>query len=117
MSAQGSYDGDEFWEDAVGTLHEAYEGKRPGMGKAMEGQGKGLVGFKMEDGEGCGDEGLQGMMCWSDPWIMESYEISPKLLRKWWGLMGNCEALLRGTNNWRVKRGEEPLRFEEIIGE
>lgn len=100
----GTYDADEFWFDAVGDLHEAYE--RP-LYSEDQMRGNKLKEYKM------GDE-FGGLMCWSDPWLIESYEITPAHMKKWWKLLLGCEDLLRGTNRWRMKRGEEPLDVEEL---
>jgi hypothetical protein len=99
-----TYDTDEFWFDAVGDLHEAYEKPLHDDGASTK------KDFQL------GDE-FSGLMCWSDPWLIESYEISPRHLKKWWKLHEGCDALVRGTNMWRVKRGEPPIVLEEMFAD
>lgn len=99
----GTYDADDFWYDIVGDLHEAYE--RP----LYPDKHKKAVKKTFDLGDGFG-----GLVCWSDPWRIESYEASPLHLKKWWKLLGGCRDIVHSTNRWRALRGEEPLPMDDI---
>ncbi|MCJ1444746.1 MAG: hypothetical protein MMC23_005248 [Stictis urceolatum] len=56
----------------------------------------------------------QGMIVWTDPWEIESWEITPKFLSKWGWVVAGCEAIIRASNKWRASRNEAPLMVEEV---
>jgi len=83
--AIGSFDEDELWSDTIGGLFE---------------------GFPASEIE------QRGVIAWSPPWDVSGWEISEGFWRKWgWSFKG-CEDVLKATNRWREKRGEEPLIWE-----
>lgn len=55
--------------------------------------------------------GQSGMISWGDSWVIENWEITPKLFKKWSWVFEGCDELLRATNRWRTSRHEEPLTF------
>lgn len=55
--------------------------------------------------------GRTGMILWGEPYIIDSWEVTPGFLRKWAWTMEGCEELICSTNKWRSIRGEEPLSF------
>ncbi|CAM1511641.1 Fc.00g091540.m01.CDS01 [Cosmosporella sp. VM-42] len=83
--ALGTFDEDELWADTVGGLFE---------------------GFPHSEIE------KRGVIAWSPPWNVSGWEASEGFLRKYaWSFKG-CDGIIASTNNWRRKRGEEPLVFE-----
>lgn len=48
-----------------------------------------------------------GVVVWSYPEQVASWELSEPFLRKWAFLLTGCEDLLAATNAWRAKRGEK----------
>ncbi len=62
--------------------------------------------------EGFNDADRRGIMVWSDPWCVESWEISDGFAAKWGFLLRGCHALMDATNRWRELRGEERLLVE-----
>lgn len=106
IRAHGTYDGDEFWYDAVGTLHAAYNAPTSEIDAR-----------RIKKEYKFSDDKFSGLMCWGEPWQISSYEISPSHYKKWGRFLFGCEDLMRGTNRWRVLRGETPIRFKELEDE
>lgn len=52
-----------------------------------------------------------GFMVWGDSWLVESWEMSEGFVRKYAWLLEDedCEEVIRATNRWRERRGEELL--------
>lgn len=50
-------------------------------------------------------------MVWGESWLVESWEMSEGFVRKYAWLLEDegCEEVIRATNRWREKRGEELL--------
>ena len=49
-----------------------------------------------------------GVVVWSTPEQMASWELSEPFIRRWWAfLLEGCEDLLAATNAWRSRRGEK----------
>jgi hypothetical protein len=61
------------------------------------------------DGLGYQDEERKGLVVWSRPWDVNSWEVTPGFLKRWGRLLHGCDALMRASNGWRGQRGEEPL--------
>ncbi|KAF4961510.1 hypothetical protein FGADI_134 [Fusarium gaditjirri] len=51
-----------------------------------------------------------GMILWGEPYLSESWEVTPSFLAKWSWLIGECKDLVQVSNNWRRSRGDRPLR-------
>ena len=94
----GKYDSAQYWWDLVGDLHASYDETD-------------LSSFKTRKFE----SETNGLICWADPWTVTGFEISPKHYKKWYKLHKGCEGLLHASNQWRERRGESPVRWEEII--
>lgn len=99
--AQGTYDDYEFCEDLVGV-----QCHRPTCEEREVIQG----GWKTIDEEGPRNE--PGLIVWGDPWKQDSWEASEAFVRKWQWLLKGCGDLMKYTNYWREKRGEELLVWE-----
>ncbi|KAF2800201.1 hypothetical protein K505DRAFT_370407 [Melanomma pulvis-pyrius CBS 109.77] len=80
IHAQGSYDEDELCEDVCGGLYEGFDDCRQ-----------------------------RGLLVWSEPWMVESWEVSEGFAAKWGWLLEGCEEMWRSTDHWRRERGEEAL--------
>lgn len=52
-----------------------------------------------------------GLIVWSDPWDIYSWEISETFLKNWGWTVKGCAELQYSTNIWRLRREEEPLIF------
>lgn len=53
-----------------------------------------------------------GLIVWADAWNPESWEVTEEFVRKWGWMLRGCDDLLRSTNLWRRRRGEEDLLVE-----
>jgi hypothetical protein len=53
--------------------------------------------------------GRTGLIVWDDPWLQESWEVDEGFATKYKWLLRGCDALLRSTNHWRARRGEQKL--------
>jgi len=55
-----------------------------------------------------------GLVVWSSPEQVSSWELSEPFLRRWAPLLQGCEDLIAATNAWRSRRGERlfPLTLE-----
>jgi hypothetical protein len=85
IRARGNFDEDELWSDTVGGLFEGFPDSQ------------------------CEQNGI---VAWWPPWHVSGWEISEGFWRKWeWSFRG-CGEILEATNEWRRKRGDEPLVFE-----
>ncbi|KAJ5106851.1 hypothetical protein N7456_003526 [Penicillium angulare] len=85
IQATGTYDEDDLWEDCFGGLYEGFPD----------------------------DEVMRrGMIAWSPPWDITGWEMSEGFLKKWGWLIAGIPGVLEATNNWRMKRGEEPLNLD-----
>ena len=82
-TTHGSIDVDEFCGDMLGGLFEGYN-----------------------------DLELKGVLCWSDPWCADGWEVTEGFLRKWGFVIKGCQELMDATNRWRALRNEEPLVLE-----
>lgn len=52
-----------------------------------------------------------GLVVWSSPESLESWELSEPFVRRWAALLQGCEDLIAATNAWRARRGERPFGF------
>lgn len=59
--------------------------------------------------------GTCGMIVWKDPWDPSGWEISETFAKQWPWVVAGCDDLLKYTNEWREKRGERPIRFQEVV--
>lgn len=50
-----------------------------------------------------------GLILWGEPHLSESWEATPRFLARWSWVMGECTDLVRSSNNWRQRRGEDLL--------
>lgn len=55
-----------------------------------------------------------GMIVWGEPYLLESWELTPAFVRKWGRLLEGCDELIRSSNRWRESRGEEKIRITEL---
>ena len=86
--AAGTFDEDELWSDVLGGL---------------------FKGFPDEEVQS------RGLVVWSPVWDISGWEVSEGFWRRWgWSLLG-CEEVLKATNYWRRKRGEEELSWNVWI--
>jgi hypothetical protein len=52
---------------------------------------------------------------WETPWDVKGWEVSKGFWSKWGGLMlRGCVEVLDATNEWRRRRGDEELVWEEM---
>jgi hypothetical protein len=83
---QGKYDEDELCEDVCGGLYEGYD-----------------------------DCEARGLLVWSSPWEVGSWEISVGFGERWGWLLEGCDEMWRATDRWRERRGEDSLgRMGEV---
>lgn len=52
-----------------------------------------------------------GLVVWSSPESLDSWELSEPFIRRWAALLQGCEDLLAATNAWRSRRGERAFQF------
>lgn len=52
-----------------------------------------------------------GLVVWSSPVSIDSWELSEPFIRRWAALLQGCEELLAATNAWRSRRGERAFQF------
>lgn len=52
-----------------------------------------------------------GLVVWSAPEAIESWELSEPFIRRWATLLQGCEDLIEATNAWRSRRGERAFQF------
>ncbi len=57
-----------------------------------------------------------GLIVWSDASRPESWEVTEEFARKWAWMLKGCDELMRSTNMWRRRRGEEDLFVEAFDG-
>ncbi len=50
-----------------------------------------------------------GLILWGEPYLIDSWEITPDFLLNWGWTIMNCQELVNSTNYWRMSRGETPL--------
>ncbi|CEL03598.1 hypothetical protein ASPCAL04750 [Aspergillus calidoustus] len=60
--------------------------------------------------------GRKGLIVWGEPHEMKSWEATPGFLAKWAWAVEGCEEFVEISNHWRMKRGEEPMRFATFKG-
>ncbi|RSL51138.1 hypothetical protein CEP54_011559 [Fusarium duplospermum] len=85
LLALGHFDEDALWSDIMGGLFE---------------------GFPESEIE------HRGVIAWSPPWDASGWELSPGFVRKWGWCLRGCEDILTITNQWRQKRGDDPIVYE-----
>ncbi|KAI8676328.1 hypothetical protein NCS56_00520200 [Fusarium sp. Ph1] len=85
LLALGQFDEDALWSDIMGGLFE---------------------GFPESEIE------HRGVIAWSPPWDASGWELSPGFVRKWGWCLRGCEDILAITNQWRLKRDDEPIVYE-----
>ena len=66
----------------------------------------------MEQSNGSWQRG--GLVVWSFPEQVGSWELSEPFIRRWAVLLQGCEDLIAATNAWRSRRGERlfPLSLQ-----
>jgi len=50
-----------------------------------------------------------GLILWGEPHLSESWEVTPSFLARWSWAIGECTDLVRSSNTWRQRRGEDLL--------
>ncbi|KAA8644005.1 uncharacterized protein ATNIH1004_008201 [Aspergillus tanneri] len=102
------FDHSEFVRDLVGDL---IDGKKYSSSRLAQ---SGSVTGKLTLSEGDDDEitaTRQGLIVWGEPYLTKNWEATPGFLRKWSWAMHGCDELIDSTNNWRIIRGEKPVRL------
>jgi hypothetical protein len=61
--------------------------------------------------------GRNGLIIWGEPHDMQSWEATPGFLAKWSWAVEGCDELVKISNHWRMRRGEEPIRLAASISE
>lgn len=51
-----------------------------------------------------------GLILWGEPHIAENWEFTAGFLRKWGWTLKGCEYIVKSTNRWRLKQGEDSMR-------
>jgi hypothetical protein len=87
IRAAGTFDEDKLWADCIGGLYE---------------------GFPDDEVE------RRGIIAWSPPWDITGWEMSEGFFKKWGWIFRGVPGALEATNQWRLRRGEEPLVYEDI---
>ncbi|WAO93488.1 Hypothetical protein NCS54_01103700 [Fusarium falciforme] len=57
--------------------------------------------------------GRRGLIVWGEPYDMQNWEATPGFLAKWAWAVEGCDELVKCSNRWRLRRGEEPMRLSE----
>jgi len=52
-----------------------------------------------------------GLVVWGEPWDPSAWEVTESFLIYWGWTIKGCLELVESTNQWRRKRGEDPLDF------
>ncbi|KAF2727324.1 hypothetical protein EJ04DRAFT_395206, partial [Polyplosphaeria fusca] len=78
ISTLGQWDEDEICDDVCGGLYEGFD-----------------------------EVEARGLLCWGEPWRVESWEISRGFGGRWGWLLGGCAEMREATVRWRRGRGEE----------
>ncbi|KAI1629163.1 hypothetical protein EDD37DRAFT_644927 [Exophiala viscosa] len=65
--------------------------------------------------EGCSTQEKNGLICWGEPWDMGGWEVTEAFARKYPFILRGALNFQQCSNEWRVKRGEEPLDFERVL--
>lgn len=81
----GTFDAHQLWLEIIGGLFEGFSGD------------------EMES---------KGLVMWDTPWTWEGWELSEGFVKKWSWMLEGCEDMVRATNRWRERRGEEALVLE-----
>ncbi|KAL1856964.1 hypothetical protein Daus18300_010524 [Diaporthe australafricana] len=97
---EGRFDHWELLQDLIGELM--------GITTPVERQGTPLVAKPDEDEVTAGRNGL---IVWGEPYDMQSWEATPGFIAKWAWAVDGCDELVKCSNRWRLKRGEEPMRL------
>ncbi len=92
--AQGSYDEDLLFNDLVGALCTEEE---TALNKPLPSD---ITGESEE---------RKGLVVWSNPWDINSWEITPGFMKRWARLVQGCEELMASSNRWRACRQEDAL--------
>ncbi len=58
----------------------------------------------------------KGMVLWGEAYLKESWEVTPRFLRKWSWAAGGCDELVKISNRWRTARGEGLLEVSLLAG-
>jgi hypothetical protein len=100
------FDHAEFVEDLVGTLINLSIFTTTSSSFLLQSVSK----SDGEDDVGCmASTSGNGLVIWGEPYLISSWELTPRFLHKWgWTLVG-CKELMESTNCWRASRGERPL--------
>lgn len=54
-------------------------------------------------------EDRKGLIVWSDPWNVSSWELAEGFVREWGALLTGMWRIYRSQNHWRLLRGESSL--------
>lgn len=70
-----------------------------------------MLGSMLNHSSSSSNQTGSGFMIWGESWLVESWEMSEGFVRKYAWLLEDegCEAVIRATNRWRERRGEELL--------
>lgn len=53
--------------------------------------------------------GPNSLIVWGEPSNQRNWEVTEGFLRKWGWVVEGCEDVMRATDSWRVRRGDEPM--------
>lgn len=99
--AQGQYDEKALFNDLIGGVCTG-TGTRPASAESIP---PGVLENEKE---------RNGLLVWSQPWDINSWEATPGFLNRWGMLSEGCEEFTAASNRWRRQRGEDPL--EDVYG-
>ncbi|KAF3391431.1 hypothetical protein F1880_007415 [Penicillium rolfsii] len=55
------------------------------------------------------------LLVWGLPWDPSNWEVTEAFARKWGWCLRGCPEILISTNRWRVRRGDKPLIWRDIL--
>ncbi|KAF7587720.1 hypothetical protein BBP40_006827 [Aspergillus hancockii] len=55
------------------------------------------------------------LLVWGEPWDPRNWEVTEGFARKWGWLLRGCPDFLISSNIWRMRRGEKPLSWRQIL--
>lgn len=55
------------------------------------------------------------LLVWGHPWDPSNWEVTETFARKWAWTLKRCPEILKSTNTWRVRRGEKPLVWRDVL--
>lgn len=108
IEQEGRYDWEELIDDLLGQLVD------PTCFCAPLQMAKERVSAEASPSFYYGDEddytaNRNGLIIWGAAHVPESWEVTPGFLRKWGWCLKGCNGIIESSNQWRIRRGEEPF--------